>query len=449
MYDLYDVVEKLAERIGLNTGKKPKAEHHLEGRNFPFYTRNPERVKFLDDFNEIVGIIARISLGKKPLLDNIRENHLANVKKRLELGNGIIEEEIEGLFGVNFNTMKNTILLQYFPVSMGNKSQKDESRGKELLGYYITKLLRLDENEEWQQYISKGEVTDLYEAVYVECLPEINEIEERKDVFHFFEQEALIENFNQDLKQLMKNEKFFLNNVGLLISYYFFYYTLQQTYLLAQPIRQPHKLWFSYDKERISAAREAVQNGYQVFNDASRELLINNDLLDYLNILSESKRYQTFAEIVDSKDNYSILGPNLMIFNSQLAKALGEEYNSAMDIQIQIKQLQRYLRVNVSVETATRYRKSFDEFSGLNFIKSRGRLGYVLNATQEFILLFVGVIIGNEEKMLLKKLFKEFERRGIYFDKQSRKEITSFFEDVNILEKLSDSGDAQYVKSIL
>ncbi|WP_420921151.1 DNA phosphorothioation-dependent restriction protein DptG [Carnobacterium maltaromaticum] len=27
--------------------------------------------------------------------------------------------------------------------------------------------------------------------------------------------------------------------------------------------------------------------------------------------------------------------------------------------------------------------------------------------------------------------------------------MISFFEDVNILEKLSDSGDAQYVKSIL
>lgn len=449
MYNLSDIVGNLADRIGLYNGKKPKAEHHLEGRNFPFYTRNPERVKFVDDFNEIVGIICRCSLGKELILEDIREHHLSNVKKRLELGNGILEEEIEGLFGLDFNTLKNTILLQYFPVLLENKAQKDESRGKELLGYYITKLLRLDENEEWKKYISKGEVTDLYESVYMESLPEISELEERKDVFHFFEQDNLVERFNEDLTHLMKNEKFFLSNIGLLISYYFFYYTLQQTYLLTHPVRNSHRLWFAYDKEKVSAGREAVQKGYKVFSDASRELLVNNDLLDYLNILSEKTRYQTFAEIVNDMDNLSVLGPNLMIFNSQFAEALGEEYESVVDIRSQIKQLQKYLSINISTETATRYRKSFDEFSGLSFIKGRGRLGYVLNATQEFILLFVGVIIGSEEKMLLKKLFKEFEIRGIYFDKQSKKEIISFFEDVNILEKLSDSGDAQYVKSIL
>ncbi|WP_158380584.1 DNA phosphorothioation-dependent restriction protein DptG [Carnobacterium inhibens] len=442
-------MKQLIYRLDMDSGKKPKAEHHLLGRNFPFHTRNPERVKFLNNFNEIVGIIARCSMGKVPVLENTREDHLSNIVNRLEIGNGILKEEVEGLFGTDFDTMKNPILLQYFPVLMENKAQIDESRGKELLGYYITKLLRLDENEEWKKYISNSEVTDLYEAVYVECLPEIEEGKKRKDVFNFFEQDVLIEYFNKDLTQLMKNKKFFLSDIGLLISYYFFYYTLQQTFLLIQPKRKPRELWFAYDKEKVSAGREAVQRGYKVFNEASRELLVNNDLLDYLNVLSGKKRYQTFEEILNDKENGPVLGPNLMLFNSQFANALGEYYKATPDIQFQIKQLQKYLRINISAETAIRYRKSFDEFAGLSFIKSRGRLGYVLNATQEFILLFVGVIIGNEDKMLLKKLFKEFENRGIYFDKQSKKEIISFFEDVNILEKLSDSGDAQYVKSIL
>lgn len=444
-----DAVKLLTDRLGMNSGKKPKAEHHLEGRNFPFHTRNPERVKFSEDFNEIIGIIARCSLGKTPVLENIREEHLSNIIDRLEIGKGVLKEEVEGLFGVDFDTMKNPNLLLYFPVLMENKVHKDESRGKELLGYYITKLFRLDENEEWKKYISNRKVTDLYESVYMECLPKIEESKIRKDVFHFFEQDILMDRFNKDLTQLMKNEKFFLSNIGLLISYYFFYYTLQQTFLLTQQVRKPRELWFAYDKEKVSAGREAVQKGYKFFNEASRELLVNNDLLDYLNILSGKKGYQTFEEIVNDTDNNSVFGPNLMIFNNQFANSLGEKYDATPDIQFQIKQLQKYLRVNISAETATRYRKSFDEFTGLSFIKSRGRLGYVLNATQEFILLFVGVIIGNEDKMLLKKLFKEFENRGIYFDKKSKKAIISFFEDVNILEKLSDSGDAQYVKSIL
>ncbi|KAB7651332.1 DNA phosphorothioation-dependent restriction protein DptG, partial [Bacillus sp. B2-WWTP-C-10-Post-4] len=37
---------------------------------------------------------------------------------------------------------------------------------------------------------------------------------------------------------------------------------------------------------------------------------------------------------------------------------------------------------------------------------------------------------------------------GIYFDRDSRKIIIGLYEKLNILEKKSDSGDAQYVKYI-
>ncbi|MGM0125650.1 DNA phosphorothioation-dependent restriction protein DptG [Enterococcus sp. AZ194] len=445
-----DAVKQLTDKLGMNSGKKkPKAEHHLEGRIFPFHTRTQERVKFTDDFNEIVGIIARCSVGKIPLLEDIREEHLTNIMNRLEIGDGIFKEDIEELFSVNFDMMKNPIMFQYFPVSMSTKNQKDEARGKELLGFFITKLLKLDENETWKEYISNNNVSDLYASVYVECLPEIRSISKRKDVFHFFNQDELVKKFNDDLSQLMRNEKIFLSDIGLLISYYFFYYVLVQAHQLVSKNVKNIKLWFAYDKEKVTAGRDSVQKGYKVFNDASRELLINNDLLDYLNILSDKEGYRSYAEIMTDEENIPVLGMNLMDFNKQFADALDESYEAQVDIQFQIKQLQKYLKINTSNETAKRYRKSFDEFSGLTFIKSRGRLGYVLNATQDLILLFVGVIIGDKEKILLNRLFYEFEDRGLYFDKQSRKAIISFFEDVNILEKLSDSGDAQYVKSIL
>lgn len=445
-----DVVDELSNKLGMNSGKKPKAEHHLLGRVFPFHTRTQERVKFKDDFNEIVGIIARCSGGKVPLLTDVRKKHLSNIMDMLKVDKGIIEEEVEDLFSINFDVMKNPKMFEYYPVLMETKKQQDEAKGKVLLGYYITKLLKLDENESWKEYISRENPTDLYELVFLECLPNIDASEERKDVFHFFNQKVLVDNFNSDLKQLMKNEKFFLNNIGLLISYYFFYYILEQSYQLVSEKREPISLWFSYDKEKVTGGRESVRKGYKIYKESSIDLLVNCDLLDYLNILSEKDTYQSYKEIMEDEENFPVLGMNLMRFNKAFADALADkEYQATMDIKFQVKQLQGYLKGHLSEETKTRYRKSFDEFTGLTFIKNRGRLGYVLNATQELILLFVGVIVGDEEKMLLNKLFQQFELRGIFFDKQSKKEIISFFEDVNILEKLSDSGDAQYVRSIL
>ncbi|MBY1914559.1 DNA phosphorothioation-dependent restriction protein DptG, partial [Clostridioides difficile] len=55
----------------------------------------------------------------------------------------------------------------------------------------------------------------------------------------------------------------------------------------------------------------------------------------------------------------------------------------------------------------------------------------------------------NKTKIKLKELFEEYEKRGIYFDRDSQSKVVELFEKLNIIEKKSDSGDAQYVRSIL
>ena len=65
------------------------------------------------------------------------------------------------------------------------------------------------------------------------------------------------------------------------------------------------------------------------------------------------------------------------------------------------------------------------------------------------IKLMTKVTIGANEKMRLNDLFKGFEQRGLYFDNTSKDCIVEFYERLNLIEKKSDSGDAQYVKSFL
>ena len=48
-----------------------------------------------------------------------------------------------------------------------------------------------------------------------------------------------------------------------------------------------------------------------------------------------------------------------------------------------------------------------------------------------------------------KRLFKEYEKRGIYLDGTSKEYLQEFFTKLNLIDKKSDSGDAQYVKRIL
>ena len=64
--------------------------------------------------------------------------------------------------------------------------------------------------------------------------------------------------------------------------------------------------------------------------------------------------------------------------------------------------------------------------------------------------MFTKIILKQYDgRVRLSVLFKEFEKRGLLFDRESKKLITELFEKMDLLEKRSDSGDAQYVKYLL
>ena len=95
------------------------------------------------------------------------------------------------------------------------------------------------------------------------------------------------------------------------------------------------------------------------------------------------------------------------------------------------------------------YRNWFIRFVQDNFGKRRGSLGYCLNLNEEDIILLTKLCINNKERLKLNLLFDEFEKRGISFDRDSKMKIVQLYEKLNLIEKKSDSGDAQYVRSIL
>ena len=65
------------------------------------------------------------------------------------------------------------------------------------------------------------------------------------------------------------------------------------------------------------------------------------------------------------------------------------------------------------------------------------------------LLFLTRLCIGNESKIRLKTLWDNLKLRGIVFDETSKLEITKLFEKINLIEKKSDSGDAQYIKSTI
>ena len=148
---------------------------------------------------------------------------------------------------------------------------------------------------------------------------------------------------------------------------------------------------------------------------------------------------QEFKEVYAETINHEYIKKNVVFYDENIKDYLIKEVN----------ELKGWLKQDESLETQKRYRKSYDEIKQLNYLKSRGSLGNVLNASQEIILLFTAIVVGNNKHLLLRRVFEGLEKHGLFFDKTSKNEIIKFYEEVNLLEKMSDSGDAQYVKSIL
>ena len=106
------------------------------------------------------------------------------------------------------------------------------------------------------------------------------------------------------------------------------------------------------------------------------------------------------------------------------------------------------VKPGISKEINSRYQKAYEAIVSKFFRKHGGSLGTLLSLTQEQLLLLVAVSVRNE-RIELKQLWNEFEKRGVWLDHHSKEEVVKVLDKLNYMEKKSDSGDAQYVKSIL
>lgn len=94
-----------------------------------------------------------------------------------------------------------------------------------------------------------------------------------------------------------------------------------------------------------------------------------------------------------------------------------------------------------------KFGKNIENLGKGYFLKSRGSLGYVFNLSHDLLMALITVSV-KDDRLPLKSLYSELEKRGIALDFSSKRELVNILETHNLLDKKSDSGDAQYVKPI-
>ena len=130
-------------------------------------------------------------------------------------------------------------------------------------------------------------------------------------------------------------------------------------------------------------------------------------------------------------------------------KELRRQYSAKSETAAEVRFLFESVRTQFENTSRNRvYTAYADKFSEYvkKYLKRRGRSGMMLNLTEETLIFLTKVCIKDQEMMRLNDVFNEFELRGVYLDNISKEQVMRYYEKLNLIEKKSDSGDAQYVK---
>ncbi|EAU0668420.1 DNA phosphorothioation-dependent restriction protein DptG [Salmonella enterica] len=267
--------------------------------------------------------------------------------------------------------------------------------------------------------------------------------------------------FQSDLAFLAEHPQYLLQELTNTLRLYAFSWCAQLALNLdnwqdGEP--QSKSLFFILDSEKASSEREKVKRyGYRLFASQSEKLFPILSALEVLQVKGAKKRplWQVYQDCL----NYSGT-PNQVLdeLNDYIQKFISKEERDlparerATNLENAFKQL-----LSVAVEQfqgkktdrATVNRKYVNELENqicTDFLQVRGRAGKVLVLNQDRLLLLTNLTVGKNDKLRLHELLRGFEQRGFYLDNQSAQTLVAFYERMGNVERMSDSGDAVYVR---
>lgn len=273
----------------------------------------------------------------------------------------------------------------------------------------------------------------------------------------------------EDVNFLQQNKERFFKDVSLLTHYYFFMYIGQFIYkseaYTQADLEKATPLHFVLDHEKLSKRRKESML-LQSFEEVEHRA---NYLFSHINVLSQLSYNVVQKGVLEHGERnevlfYGEIKQNLELEQSEFIQDFIEKVQTWLvkyqewkkidqqELSTDFDELMRiYVRIvqkGLHKDAIAKVSSAFKHIGKPQFIKSRGSLGNTFNLKHEVLILLTSVIV-KDERMPLKQVFEQLELRGILLDQYSKQEVINIYNSHNILDKKSDSGDAQYVKRIL
>jgi DNA phosphorothioation-dependent restriction protein DptG len=262
--------------------------------------------------------------------------------------------------------------------------------------------------------------------------------------------------FQEDINFLSTRPKYLLRELTNTLRLYAFSYCSQMALNIGawkngEPTSKP--LYFILDTEKASTERINVHHGYKMFAKFSESLF---PILSALEAIQHKDfkhpLWQIFKDSVGSHDKNQVLqvlngyldafADNRKLDNRGHADTVETAFENMIGLAIEQFNVSKTTRSEIN----EKYTKELEKKICGDFIQTRGRAGRVLVLNQDQLLLLTNLAIGLKEKLRLHELMDEFNRRGFYLDGQTQQVLVGFYERMGNVERMSDSGDAVYVR---
>lgn len=463
------------EKFKKDYGIDKDAIKHSTGKNIkllPYTTKYEKKHKEqIEKFNHCIGEFCRSIYNKKLNSEEIKLDEIDLFIKDVEVNSSdkvVLKSMIKEIFfdeNGNINTFHPRIL-NYINMPKG-----DYNLG--LAKFLYDVLLNDEEGNKVKEKIKECfdyKPENVMELLILTNLPQLNE---NKEICSSYK--CVCKNvsklFIEDLEFILNDPELFTNEFENLLKYYYFFYVSQfaikMSYFFDANRNSVEEVYFNLDWETVSKSRTSYTLGWKMLESNMKMIFTHVNILEMLNANDNIEDKYDYIDINEAINNGSsfekvMLYQNIVNVKNSYINAIKDinwdEYisvNKYKDEDIKQEIYDLFKRIDYQFIKSSRkkpyesYRKWFEEYCKSNFLRRRGSIGYTLNMTQERLLFITKLCIKDKDKIKLKDLFEEYKRRGIYFDRDSQSKIVDLFEKLNIIEKKSDSGDAQYVRSIL
>lgn len=376
---------------------------------------------------------------------------------------------------VNGNlNITDSAFFKYLPLVPNDEkiSSKDKQKykdGQKKLSNYLYSMV-----SDQKQNVGHHEIPNLFSKIIQEALTSSfgNYTAEAKQREYTILSYIRI-SFQEDLEWLLAQEESVKVKYTHLLLHFYVCYAVTQAivninFRHTEKILSPVPFFFALRSEKVSSSHDAVVRGWshQISKSALDKLYGRSQALDIFNcVLGGNIGF--YPDIISRlketpfEENKSLCSSLLNLYQTDKRQAL---YNRPSERHI----LESFEKIEIDVHSyndvmnvmeklcvglqspsyISRMRKKVIDLLSVRFLQNRKRSGYVLTLDNE-MLIFLIALFTKSKKTKLEDMYKRFNDYGIYFNRGTRLAIEEYLLKLNLLDRKSDSGEAQYVTVIL